>query len=61
MSTEEIRIMFCNELSEMMKDNNVKKFTWDCMLMYCLAMSYINGDYPEYVKTIWGVGKMVKK
>lgn len=60
MTTEEIRIMFCNEINEMIS-GDFKKFAYSytALQMYCLAMVYINGDYPEYVKTLWGVGKKV--
>lgn len=57
MTTEEIRIMFCEDINETL--TTPCENWWTRCLMYCLAMAYINGDYPEYVKTIWGVGKRV--
>lgn len=58
MTTEEIRIMFCDELNKMIAITP-EEVTFECLLMYGLAMVYINGDYPEYVKKLWGVGKRV--
>lgn len=60
MNTEEIRIMFCNEINHMI-DKNPKNIPWERMCMYSLAMVYINGDYEEFVKTMPFVGKKVQK
>lgn len=52
--------MFVHEINRMIDD---KKVTWECMLMYGLAMVYINGDYydGDYLQHLWGVGKRVGK